>query len=152
MPFISHITVASVIEKDGKYLMVKEIANGFEVYNQPAGHWEIDETLEYAAIRETFEETAWDFTPDSIIGIYRWKHPEKDEVYLRVTFSGKATHHYPDQALDDGIIEAVWMSHKEIAALPEIERRSAMVLKSIEDYENGRHCDLSILSDVIESW
>ena len=152
MTSISHITVASVIEQDGKYLMVKEIANGLEVYNQPAGHWEVDETLEDAAIRETLEETAWDFAPESLVGIYRWKHPEKDEVYLRITFSGKPTQHHQDLALDDGILEALWMTRQEIEALPELERRSAMVLKSIEDYENGRRCDLSILSDVIEHW
>lgn len=152
MPSTPHITVASVIEKDGKYLMVREMANGYEVYNQPAGHWEVDETLEEAAIRETLEETAWDFIPESFIGIYRWKHPEKDEVFLRLTFSGRPTNFHQDQKLDKGILEALWMSRAEIEALPEIKRRSAMVLKSIEDYENGKRCDLSILSDVIETW
>ncbi len=152
MKSISHVTVASVIEHNGKYLMVKEMANGLTVYNQPAGHWEVDETLIDAAIRETQEETAWGFIPDSLVGIYRWKHPEKDEVYLRVTFSGTAQNHQPDQPLDNGIIEALWMTREEIEALPEIERRSAMVLKSIEDYENGCRCDLSILSEVIETW
>ncbi len=152
MSSIAHITVASVIERDGKYLMVREIANGLEVYNQPAGHWEVDETLEAAAVRETLEETAWKFIPEAFVGIYRWKHPEKNEVFLRITFSGRVTTHYPDQDLDDGILEAVWMTREEIAALPEIKRRSAMVLKSIDDYENGRGCDLSIVSDVIEIW
>ena len=152
MPSNSHITVASVIEQDGKYLMVREMANGHEVYNQPAGHWEVDETLEAAAIRETLEETAWEFIPDSFTGIYRWKHPEKPDVYLRITFSGKVGKHFPDQPLDNGILEALWMTREEIAALPEIKRRSAMVLQSIDDYESGRRCDLSMLSDVIETW
>ena len=152
MSSIPHITVAAIIEQDGKYLMIKEKANGLEVYNQPAGHWEVDETLEEAVIRETLEETAWDFTPASLTGIYRWKHPEKEEVYLRIAFSGSADTHHQNQPLDDGIIEALWMTREEIESLPEIERRSALVLKSIEDYENGRRCDLSILSDVIEHW
>ena len=152
MPSTPHITVASVIEKDGKYLMVREIANGLEVYNQPAGHWEVDETLEAAAIRETLEETAWEFVPEAFIGIYRWKHPQKDEVFLRITFAGHVTTHHPDQSLDSGILEALWMTRSEIAALPEIKRRSAMVLKSIDDYENGNRFDLSVLSDVIEIW
>ncbi len=152
MSSIPHITVAAVIERDGKYLMVREMANGYEVYNQPAGHWEVDETLEDAAIRETLEETAWEFIPDAFIGIYRWKHPHKDEVFLRITFSGHATTHHPDQELDHGILEALWMTREEIADLPEAKRRSAMVLKSIDDYESGRRCDLSILSDVVEHW
>ena len=77
MPSTPHITVAAVIEKDGKYLMVKEVTNDLVVFNQPAGHWEVDETLIDAAIRETQEETAWGFIPDSLVGIYRWKHPER---------------------------------------------------------------------------
>lgn len=152
MPSISHITVASVIEQQGKYLMVREIANGLEVYNQPAGHWEVDETLIEAAIRETQEETAWRFIPDALVAIYRWKHPEKDEVYLRITFCGNVDNHQADQPLDDGILEAVWMTRQQIADLTEIERRSAMVLKSIDDYESGKRFDLNMLSEVVETW
>ena len=152
MKLIPHITVAAVIEKDGKYLMVKEIANGLAVYNQPAGHWEVDETLPAAVVRETLEETAWEFLPQSLIGIYRWPHPQKQQVYLRVTFSGQAIRHHQNQPLDEGILDALWMTRAEIEALPELQRRSAMVLKSIQDYENGRRYDLSVLSDVIEHW
>ena len=152
MPSTPHITVASVIEKDGKYLMVKEVANELIVFNQPAGHWEVDETLTNAAIRETLEETAWEFTPEALVGIYRWKHPHKDDVYLRVTFCGSVDKFHPDQSLDDGILEAVWMSRQQLADLPEIERRSAMVLQSIEDYERGQRYDLTLLSEVIENW
>ena len=147
-----HITVAAVIEQDGKYLMVKEIANDLVVFNQPAGHWEVDETLIDAVIRETLEETAWQFLPEALVGIYRWKHPHKDDVYLRVTFCGSVNNFQSTQPLDDGIIEALWMSYQELSALPEIERRSAMVLQSIEDYERGQRYDLNLLSDVIENW
>lgn len=147
-----HITVAAVIEKDGRYLMVKEIANRLAVYNQPAGHWEVDETLPAAAIRETLEETAWDFLPQSLIGIYRWQHPQKHDVYLRITFSGQAIRHHQNHPLDESILDVLWMTRAEIEALPEMQRRSAMVLKSIRDYENGRRYDLSILSDVVEHW
>ena len=152
MPSIPHITVAAVIEKNGKYLMVKEIANELIVFNQPAGHWEVDESLVDAVKRETLEETAWEFVPEALVGIYRWKHPEKDDVYLRVTFCGNVNNHHPTQLLDDGILEAIWMSRQELASLPEIERRSAMVLQSIDDYERGQRYDLTILSDVIENW
>ena len=147
-----HITVAAVIERAGKYLMVKEFANDLIVFNQPAGHWEVDETLVDAAKRETLEETAWEFTPEALVAVYRWKHPQKDDVYLRVTFCGSVDNYHNEQSLDEGIIEAPWMSRQELAALPEIERRSAMVLQSINDYERGQRYDLNILSDVIENW
>lgn len=152
MPSIPHITVAAVVQKDNRYLMVKEKVDGLIVYNQPAGHWEVDETLAEAAIRETQEETAWNFIPDAVIAIYRWKHPEKDEVYLRVAFSGEVNQHQANQPLDDGILEAVWMTRREIEDLNEIQRRSALVLKSIEDYENGKRYDLDIMADIVEVW
>ena len=147
-----HITVAAVIEKDGKYLMVKELANDLVVFNQPAGHWEVDESLTDAAIRETLEETAWEFVPEALVGVYRWKHPHKGEVYLRVTFCGSVKNFHDGQPLDHGIIEALWMTRQELAALPEIKRRSAMVLQSIQDYEQGRRYDLELLSEVVEHW
>jgi 8-oxo-dGTP pyrophosphatase MutT (NUDIX family) len=148
----AHITVAAVIKRNNKYLMVKERANGLVVYNQPAGHWEVDETLVEAAQRETLEETAWEFVPQALVGIYRWKHPQKDEVFLRATFCGDAGKHYPNQALDEGIIEALWLTREELATLPETERRSAMVLHSIDDYEAGKRYELNLLQDIIEHW
>ncbi|MEM8844198.1 MAG: NUDIX hydrolase [Pseudomonadota bacterium] len=152
MQSIAHITVAAIIKRKDKFLMVKEKANGLVVYNQPAGHWEVDETLIEAAQRETLEETAWEFKPEALVSIYRWKHPEKNEVFLRATFCGEVGQHHPNQSLDDGILEALWMSRDELAALPEIERRSAMVLQSIDDYEAGKRFDLNLLQDVIEHW
>ena len=152
MPSKAHITVAAVIQRDDKYLMVKEKANGLVVYNQPAGHWEVDETLIEAAQRETLEETAWEFIPQALVGIYRWKHPQKDEVFLRATFCGDAGMHHAGQPLDEGILEAVWLTRDELVALPEIERRSAMVLQSIDDFEAGKRFDLNLLQDIIEHW
>jgi ADP-ribose pyrophosphatase YjhB (NUDIX family) len=152
MPSTPHITVAAVIKHDDRYLMVKEQVDGLTVYNQPAGHWEVDETLIEAAIRETQEDTAWNFIPEAVIAIYRWKHPEKNEVYLRVAFSGCADNHQPDQPLDNGILEAVWMTRNEIEALSEIERRSALVLQTIDDYENGKRYDLDMMADIVEVW
>ena len=152
MSYSSHITVAAVIENDGSYLMVKEMANGLEVYNQPAGHWEINETFIQASVRETLEETAWDYEPEAIVGIYRWPHPQEDSVFVRTTFCGKATHFHPELALDQGIIKACWMTRAEIEALDELQRRSALVLKSIEDYENGIRYSLDLLTEVKENW
>jgi len=152
MPSNPHITVAAIIKKDDRYLMVKERVEGHIVYNQPAGHWEVDETLIEAVIRETQEETGWNFIPESLIAIYRWKHPEKNEVYLRIAFAGQADQHQTDQALDDGILEAMWMTREEIEALNETQRRSALVLKSIEDYENGKRYDLDLMAEIVEVW
>ncbi|WMR35883.1 NUDIX domain-containing protein, partial [Metapseudomonas otitidis] len=57
MTWQPHITVATVVEDQGRFLLVEEEADGRAVLNQPAGHLEADETLPQAALRETLEET-----------------------------------------------------------------------------------------------
>ena len=59
MRFTPHVTVATIIEDNGRFLMVEELAEGRAVFNQPAGHLEADESLIQAALRETLEETGW---------------------------------------------------------------------------------------------
>ena len=107
MSWHPHVTVAAIIEQDDKFLIVKEQSDGKVVYNQPAGHLEANETLLNAVVREVQEETAWQFIPEFIVGLYRMHVASKNVTYLRVCFSGSANNHSPDQALDDGIIEAI---------------------------------------------
>ncbi len=137
------LTVATVIERDGRFLLVEEYANGEElVYNQPAGHLDEHETLAAAAIRETLEETAWEVRVDAIVGLYYWTHP-KGHTFVRTCFVGTALHHHPDQPLDYGIQRAVWLNRDEIVALgPKL--RSPMVLRCIDDYLAGRHYPLDL--------
>ena len=142
-----HATVAAVIEQQGRFLMVEEDSEGSIVYNQPAGHLDPNESLIEAVIRETREETAWSFTPQALVGIYRWVQPETDRTYLRVAFAGNCDDHRPDLPLDDGIIRAVWMDREQLVA-EKHKLRSPLVLKCIDDYLNGQLYPLDILSDL----
>ncbi len=138
-------TVAAIVEQDGKFLLVEEeTANGMRL-NQPAGHLEDGETLLQAVVRETLEETAYNFAPESLLGIYHWRHSHKDLTYLRFAFIGKVSSHDPAQKLDDGIIRAVWMDMDEIRANAAIHR-SPQVLTCIEHYLAGQHFPLSVIS------
>jgi ADP-ribose pyrophosphatase YjhB (NUDIX family) len=143
-----NVTVAAVIEKDGKFLLVEEDQGLSEtVFNQPAGHLDEGESLIHAAIRETLEETAYDFTPSAIIGIYRWIEPKSATTYLRVCFTGEVTVHDPNLELDDGIIAARWLTLDEINALtPRL--RSPLVRRCIDDYLAGRRYPLALLADL----
>lgn len=142
-----HATVAAVIERDGRFLMVEENSDGEVVYNQPAGHLDPGEPLIQAAIRETREETAWGFEPDAIVGIYRWVHEATDRTYLRVCFSGRCHDHHPQQALDDGIMQALWLSRDELLAQAE-KLRSPMVMRCIDDYLAGKRYPLDLLQEL----
>jgi ADP-ribose pyrophosphatase YjhB (NUDIX family) len=140
-------TVAAIVEQNGKFLLVEEMTERGNRFNQPAGHLEDNETLIEAVIRETLEESAYEFTPEAIVGIYQWKHPHNNTTYLRFAFSGKVGTHYPTQQLDDGIIRAVWMTADEIRVNQHLTR-SSQVLVCIEDYLAGKRYPLEVITNL----
>jgi len=140
-----NVTVAAVVEQDGKFLLVEEETNEGVMFNQPAGHLEEGETLLEAAVREVQEETAYQFQPEALLGVYHWKHPRKDITYLRFAFIGKVDGHDADQPLDEGILRAVWMTPEEIRAAAD-RHRSPQVLTCIEHYLAGQRFPLSVLT------
>lgn len=128
--------------------MVEELdRDGNLVLNQPAGHLEQAESLAEAVIRETREETAWGFSPDYLIGVYRWQVPPAGTTYLRFCFHGSCHDHRPDLPLDEGIQRAIWLSRDELAAQPE-RLRSPLVMRCIDDYLAGCRYPLELLNDL----
>lgn len=142
-----HVTVAAVIERDGGYLLVEEHINGRNVWNQPAGHWEKDESLIDAIQREVLEETAWQFEPEYLIGVYRWDQPNASKTFLRFAFAGRAWGHDPKRPLDHGIIRATWLGLDEIRNRAH-HHRSPQVQRTIDDYLLGRRFPLDFIVDV----
>lgn len=142
-----HATVAAIIERESKFLMVEELIRGERLYNQPAGHLDPDESLIDAVIRETQEESAWQFIPQAVTGIYLWKHPGNGETFLRVAVCGSCINHDEQQPLDDGILKAVWKSREELVQDPH-KLRSPMVINCIDDYLAGKRYPLDMLINV----
>ena len=138
------VTVATVVERQERFLLVEEYAGGELVYNQPAGHLDDNETIAAAAVRETLEETAWAVILEGIVGIYHWRHAASGLTFVRFCFAASADRHYPDRPLDSGIQQALWLSRAEIAALQE-RLRSPMVLRCIDDYLAGQRYPLSLV-------
>ncbi|MEO6118769.1 MAG: NUDIX hydrolase [Methylotenera sp.] len=143
--WMPHATVAAIIEDNGRFLLVEETTDRGNRFNQPAGHLEDNETLIEAVIRETLEETAYSFQPESFLGVYHWKHEHNETTYLRFAYIGSVSNHQPDLALDDGIIRAVWMSVEEIRTKAAL-LRSPQVLTCIEDYLNGQQFPLAVIT------
>lgn len=144
MSWAPHVTVATIVEDNGRFLLVYENANGNYVFNQPAGHLEPNESLKEAAIRETLEETGWDVELTGVVGVNLYTAPSNGVTYCRTTFIAKPLKHHPDRELDEGIQKAVWMTYEQLAARKD-ELRSPMTLTIIENYLDGRRHPLSVV-------
>jgi len=143
-PWKPNVTVAALIERDGRFLLVEEETPEGVRFNQPAGHLDAGESLVAACAREALEETAWEFTPTALVGIYLWPRPQGDITYLRFAFCGELGRHHDGRPLDTGILRAVWMSPQEIAATRE-RHRSPLITQCIDDYLGGRRYALDLL-------
>ncbi len=144
MRFTPHVTVATIIEDNGRFLMVEELAEGRAVFNQPAGHLEADESLIQAALRETLEETGWDVELTAVTGIYLYTAPSNGITYQRICFAAKPVRHHPDLALDHGIIGPQWLTRDELITQSK-RLRSELVMQCIDDYLAGERFALSLI-------
>ncbi|HWL61614.1 MAG TPA: NUDIX hydrolase [Steroidobacteraceae bacterium] len=139
------LTVAAVVQRDDRFLIVEEHIKGSLVLNQPAGHVEDGESIIEAAVRETLEETAWHLRPQHLLGLYLWRNPATGATILRIAVTGEVTGHEPLRALDRGIVAAHWMTHTELIARP-ARLRSPLVLRCIDDFLTGQRHDLGALN------
>ena len=139
-----NVTVAAVVQRDGKFLLVEEETEAGLAFNQPAGHLEAGESLIDAVVREALEETAYHFKPTHLVGIYNWPHPTKEVTYLRFAFAGELHGWEAGRRLDDGIVAARWLTHAEVRASTE-RHRSPLVRRCIEDLVAGKRYPLDLL-------
>lgn len=139
-----HLTVAAVLERDGRFLLVEERVRGREVINQPAGHLDEGESLLEAVARETLEETRWRMEPTALVGVYQRRNPSNGDTFIRVCFTGRLLGERADAALDDGILRTLWLTRAELAR-ENGRLRSPMVLRCVEDYLAGRRYPLELL-------
>ncbi len=142
-----HVTVAVVVERDGRFLLVEEINDrAMLVLNQPAGHVEQGETLEQAAVREALEETGWQVRLTAFLGLYVYTPPHKPELtYYRACYLADAVTHFPERTLDVGIQQALWLTLDEIASAERL--RSPLVLKCVQDAVAGQRFPLNLVHE-----
>jgi 8-oxo-dGTP pyrophosphatase MutT (NUDIX family) len=138
------VTVAAVIERDGRFLFVRERVDGRLVLNQPAGHLDPSESLVEACRREVLEETAHRFEPSGLVGIYRWHYAPKDVTFLRFCFRGQLKG-IEARSLDHEIVRVEWLSPEELKQ-QRAEHRSPLVEKCVADFLAGRNFPLELLS------
>ena len=141
------VTVATIVERDGRFLFVEEETRAGRKLNQPAGHLESGESLPAAAVRETLEETAWSVVPTALVGIYRWEAADNGTTFVRFTFCADARAHDPLRILDAGIVRAVWLTYDEIGAR-RADHRSPLVQRCVDDYRAGARWPLDFVKEV----
>ena len=144
-----NVTVAAVIEREGRFLLIEEHTPEGLRLNNPAGHLDPAESPQEGVVREVLEETACVFTPQAVVGIYlgRFQRPARGEdvTYLRITFAGTVGEPLPGRALDHGIVRTLWLTLAEVQAST-ARHRSTMVLQSIEDHVVGRRYPLEMIT------
>lgn len=145
--FNPDITVACVIVRDGRFLLVEESVRAKRVLNQPAGHLEPGEGILEAAVREALEETGWTVQLQSFVGSYLWRAPETGKTYIRFAFAAEALSHDPARPLDTGILRCLWLSPAEVRADPG-RLRSPLVQSAIDDYLAGQRAPLSLVRSI----
>jgi 8-oxo-dGTP pyrophosphatase MutT (NUDIX family) len=147
------VTVAAIIERGGKFLLVEEHTQDGLRLNNPAGHLDPGEGTVQACVRETLEETAFHFTPDALVGIYMSRFEKVvpgqqaplDITYMRFAFCGTLGDEVAGQALDEGIVRTLWLSPEEIrACVP--RHRSPLLLTCMEDYLAGKRYPVDLMT------
>ena len=142
------LTVAAVVEHEGKYLFVEEYAMGERVWTQPGGHIETDESPEEAVVREVLEESGCTVECQDMIGVYLWIHPQTRQQFLRIVFAAKYIALDQSAQLDDGILGRRWMTLADVRARRR-ELRTPAVLRSVEDYVAGRRGGDDLLTGML---
>lgn len=150
-PWKPSVTVAAIIEREGRFLMVEEHTPEGLRLNNPAGHLEPGESPAQACVRETLEETTHLFRPTALLGLYlsRFQRPAADGTvvditYLRFAFCGELGECQPGRTLDTGIVRTLWMSPHELRD-SQARHRSPLLLQCLEDYLLGQRYPLELV-------
>lgn len=142
------LTVAAVVEHDGKYLLVEERAMGRRVFTQPGGHIESGETPEQAVIRETLEETGCTVECQDLIGVYLWIHPQTRQQFLRIVYAARFIGCDESLPLDEGILARRWMTAEDLEDRQPV-LRSPVVLRCVRDYAAGQRQSDALLTGML---
>jgi len=142
------LTVSAIIDLDGRFLLVEEMASKRRVLSQPGGHIEAGETPEDAVVRETLEETGCEVECGELIGVYLWIQPQTRQQFLRIAYEGKFISCDEERELDKGIIARRWVTLAQIESR-QPALRSPAVLRSVRDYAAGRRQSDALLSGML---
>jgi phosphatase NudJ len=142
------VTVAAIVERDGRYLLVEEHTPDGLLLNNPAGHLDPGESPIEAVVPEALEETARTFTPRALLGVYlsraQRSDPPSDVTYVRIAFSGEVSEPLPGRTLDPEIVRTLWMTPDELRASA-ARHRSPLLMRCVDDHHAGKRHPLDLV-------
>jgi len=143
-----NVTVAAIIEQDGRFLLVEEDTPEGPRLNNPAGHLEPGESPAAGCAREALEETAHPFTPTALLGVYLSRFTRagsgEDVTWMRLAFTGVVGEAIAGRRLDEGIRRVLWMDVEAVRA-SRAQHRSPLVLRCVEDHLAGHRWPLDLV-------
>jgi len=140
------ITCSSIIEKDGKYLLVRETKKEAEgKWNFPGGTLERNEEIIHCAIRETKEETGLQIKIDRVIGVYQ--RPTAPDGNNLVFFVFKSTIKSGIPRISKEHPQVGYFSYEEIKKL-ESKRllRMKYIMPALDKCRAKRFIDISAIN------
>ena len=142
------LTVGTLVEQDGSFLIIEEKVGGSLVLTQPGGHIESGEAPESTAIRETLEESACRVQANELLGVYLWIHPQTRQQFLRIMYTADLLGRDSDRPLDDGVVGVHWYSAAELRQRA-ARLRTPIVLRCVDDYAAGRRAGRDLLEGML---
>lgn len=148
--FKPHLTVALIIEHEGRFLMVEEYQETGELcFGTVAGHVEAKESIIEAAYREALEEAGCEVELEHLVGIY--DYVKDNETIIRFTFKARLKDGDPSKVKpadpDGEILGAKWYTREEIYENKKMWR-TRLIGYNFDDYFKGQSIPLSCLTTV----
>ncbi|XAR49489.1 NAD(+) diphosphatase [Bertholletia excelsa] len=109
----SHPTYGSVVE-DLQVLLVSSQKNGALFF--PKGGWEIDESMEEAALRESREEAGLEGTVEPVLGNWRFKSRSQDKFHVGYMFPLRVTAQL-DVWPEKDVRQRIWVTVNEARSI-----------------------------------
>lgn len=145
--------VGAMLEKDGKFLLVKEIkeiAKG--KWNHPGGWIDVGEDPLEAVKREVKEESGFDFTPKNILGVYSLSKEAGKEAghhAIKLIYIGDISKQQEGR-MEEEISETRWFLPEEIEAMDGDTLRDMDIKIMVKDYFAGKRYPLDLLTHTVQ--
>ena len=140
--FMFEIVVGCLIEKDKKFLLVKEAKEKCKgKWNFPAGHLEFNENIFECAKREVLEETGCKIELTQLLKII---NKNCNNNFIGIIFLAKIKEEEIKYNKNE-ILDVKWFSYDEILNMKDELRNSVMIIDSVKTFIENKGSGIDIV-------